>query len=192
MTGLGLSFDDAHGVWCELELALAGKNGYGGDVAEIYAYRLVPGGASAIANASKTEEQARLAGKNMTILLRGFADLHEGVVISIQESRGDFRRLDLAQDFPPFDWRVHLRVSQPRPPADAPSTRKVREAIDEVAKHHNVLVEMLDELLVLRAKARLYADIAELMKPTSTYDDLPPDGATGLYLDRPFDAEDLE
>ncbi len=29
-------------VWHELELALQGKNGFGGDTAEIYAYRLTP------------------------------------------------------------------------------------------------------------------------------------------------------
>ena len=42
MTDLDLTVGDALGVWHELELALAGKNGYGGDVAEICAYRLVP------------------------------------------------------------------------------------------------------------------------------------------------------
>ena len=188
MSDLGLSVD-ALGVWHDLELALAGKNGYGGDVAEIYAYRLVP---ESMRHHPQDAAQAFVAGKNMTILLRRFVDLHAGAVTSMQESRDEFRQLDLSQDFPAFDWRLHLRVSQDRPRASVPSTQKVREAIAEVAEHHNVLVEMLDELLVLRAKARLYADIAELMKPTATYDDLPPDGATGLYLDRPFVAEDLE
>lgn len=181
---------DALGVWHELELALAGRNGFGGDVAEIYAYRLVPGGASALAavvgNPAVTEN-ARLAGKNMTALLRRFAELHEGVVVSIEEREG-FRVLDPAEEFPPFDWRVHLQVEAPKTSTVALPMTELRAALRHVAEHSGSLVAMLDELAGYRAKERLDA---ETRAPVAA-DDLPPDAATGLYLDRPFDAGDLE
>jgi hypothetical protein len=181
---LDLSIDDVLGVWQELELALAGKNGYGGDVAEIYAYRLVP---TSLRHHPQDEAQAQIAGRNMTFILRRFAESHEGAVVAIQHSRDEFRALDLAQDFPAFDWRVHLRVTQERPRAARASTQKVREAIAEVAKHNDALIAMLDELAAYRAKERLHADA----EPSAATDDLPPDAATGLYLDRPFDGDDF-
>ena len=108
LDGIDLLCEDAISVWYELERALAGKSGYGGDVTEIYAYRL----ARPMLQRPNDEEQARVAGANMTRLLRHFVQLHEGVVIAIQEDRDEFRPLDLAQDFPAFAHRVHLRVSQ--------------------------------------------------------------------------------
>jgi len=212
LDGIDLPCEDAIGVWYDLERALAGKNGYGGVVAEIYAYRLVPQrlrgtadpafitDAADVIQAQAQEkaakaEVARAAGTNMTRLLRRFVDLHEGVVISIQEGRDEFRDLDISQDFPPFDWRVHLRVSPKHGSRVAPSTRRMREAITEVAKHNEDLLAMLDELVTYRAKARLYADaadgVADSMKPSRIYDDLPPDAPTGLYLDAPFTADDI-
>lgn len=197
---LDLPASDAIAVWHDLTTALAGNNGYGGAVAEIYAYRLVPPqlrrtdptyskGSPEAEEAAKTKI-ARVAGANMTLLLRRFVDLHEGAVISIQEGRDEFRDLDLSQDFPPFDWRVHLLVS-PKHGSRAPSVQALRAVITDVAKHHDELLAMVDELAGFRAKARLYADVADLTKSPPTYDDLPPDAPTGLYLDRPFNADDV-
>jgi hypothetical protein len=37
-----ISIEQAIDIWCELESASLGNNSYGGDEAEIYAYRLMP------------------------------------------------------------------------------------------------------------------------------------------------------
>jgi hypothetical protein len=199
LTDLDLPADSAIGVWHDLERALAGDNGYGGDVAEIYAYRLMPQRIKdrfdPVLGATKAEEQqeakavaALVAGKNMTLILRRFAELHEGVIFSI-EDRSGFRPIDLAaEEFPPFDWRVHLRVSQTGLRAAAPAIHELREVIAKTAEYAGMLTGMLDELAASRAKERLRADVCD---PANT-SDLPPDGATGLYLDRPFGLDDLE
>jgi hypothetical protein len=105
-----LPVTDALSVWHDLERALEGTNGYGGDVAEIYAFRLVP----PRLKGCTVEERSRVAGRNLTCLLRQFANLHEkGVEFEIETTRGAFRPIDPhKEDFPPFDHRVHLRVSQ--------------------------------------------------------------------------------
>jgi hypothetical protein len=200
LTGLDLPNDDVIGVWHDLERALAGKNGYGGDVAEIYAYRLVPQrlrdktDPAFITGATEAEEQvakaeaARVAGANMTLILRYFAELHERVIFAI-EGREGFRTLDLgAEEFPPFDWRVQLRVAQGKPSVAASSIHELRQSLSTTVQHAEVLTAMLDELAALRAKDRLHAAPQEAVSTA----DLPPDGATGLYLDRALDAEDLE
>ena len=64
---------------------------------------------------------------------------------------------------------------------------ELREILDRTVEHASDLAAALDELAQLRAKERLRA---AALPPADT-DDLPPDVATGLYLDRPFDADDL-
>jgi len=64
---------------------------------------------------------------------------------------------------------------------------ELREVLDRTVEHASDLAAALDELAQFRAKERLRADSA----PPADTDDLPPDAATGLYLDRPFDADDL-
>ena len=71
--------------------------------------------------------------------------------------------------------------------SDDISIRELRDAIAGSIAHADSLIAMLDELAALRATARLRVEA----EPAVT-DDLPPDAATGLYLDRPLDAEDLE
>lgn len=94
-------------VWYELERALEGKNGFGGDVAEIYSYVLVP----VRLRGCTEDERARSAGRVLTRLLRRFVELHDAEVAL--EERAGFRVIDPnVEDFPPFDHRVHLRVSQ--------------------------------------------------------------------------------
>ena len=109
---IDLPSDQAVDVWYDIERALEGKNGYGGCVAEIYAYRLVPPQLNTRKTLEEAEEQAPIAGRNMTRILRRFVDLHEGVEIEV-DGPGGFRAIDLAaEDFPPFAHRVHLRVSK--------------------------------------------------------------------------------
>jgi hypothetical protein len=122
---IDLPADQALGVWHDLECALAGKNGYGGDVAEIYAYLLVSDGFRRLTDpafiSGATEEQARLneaevariAARNLTLILRQFVELHEGVEIKIKDSPRTFRTIDpRTEDFPPFSHRVHVLVSE--------------------------------------------------------------------------------
>jgi hypothetical protein len=190
---------NAIGVWHDLERALAGKNGYGGDTAEIYAYRIVAqhlrdradptfitGASDAEGEAAKAE-LGRVAGANMTHLLRHFLDLHEDALISI-EDRDGFRPLDLdVEECPPFDWRIHLRVSQAPLHTPALAIHELREILAETVEGTKALSAMIDELVQLRAKDRLRAEAL----PPDEAADLPPDAATGLYLDRPFDVDDL-
>ncbi len=186
---LASSVDAAIDVWHDLEQALAGKNGYGGDVAEIYAYRLVPGGVKAFPGpASKSPELAILAGKNLTRLVKHFVELHHANV-AIEEGRRDFRTIDFGcEELPPFDWRIHLRVTRIAPVSPpAPPIHEVRRSIEQASAHLRTLLAMLDELGAHRAKQRLGADVS-----SAADDDLPPDGPTGLYLDAPFDEDDPE
>jgi len=199
------SVGNAVRVWHDLELALAGKNGYGGDVAEVYAYLLIAPRlkdqtdpvlstcASEAEERAAKEAAARNAGANLTDLLRSFADLHDGVFFSIEEREG-FRTIDLDTEvFPPFDWRVHLRVTRvAADPPPAPSVHEVRQALDATTGCLGVLSAMLDELAVHRARARLGAGAPSPSLAVTGSDDLPPDGPTGLYLDRPIDADELE
>jgi len=68
-----------------------------------------------------------------------------------------------------------------------PSIHALKKNLTACVQHVDVLAAMIDELAGLRAKERLRADVV----PPAGTDDLPPDGATGLYLDIPFSAEDL-
>ena len=72
--------------------------------------------------------------------------------------------------------------------AQSSSIHELREVLAKSAESAEILIAMLDELAILRAKERLRADT---LPPPNT-DDLPPDAATGLYLDRPFGPEDFE
>jgi hypothetical protein len=66
------------------------------------------------------------------------------------------------------------------------SIHELRAAIAKHTESAEVLTAMLDELAAFRAKDRLCADALPAIS-----DDLPPDAATGLYLDRPLNADDL-
>ena len=66
--------------------------------------------------------------------------------------------------------------------------RELKETLTKSVENAGELIAVLDELAQLRSKDRLHAEA----QPTAATDDLPPDAATGLYLDRPFDVEDFE
>jgi hypothetical protein len=69
-----------------------------------------------------------------------------------------------------------------------PSVHEMRASLTKLVEHADTFETMLDELARLRAKERLRIDHL----PPADTDDLPPDAATGLYLDVPFDVVDFE
>lgn len=106
--------DQLLGVWMDLERALEGTNGYGGDVAEIYAYRCVPPQLADLGAVGAPEDSrstmASVAGCNLSRLLRQFVDLHVGVEVGIEVEREQFRAFDPREEIMPFSHRIHLRV----------------------------------------------------------------------------------
>lgn len=115
-----LPVEQVLGVWHDLERALEGKNGYGGNVAEIYAYRLLSPGPRHPLSDLPEEDQARIAAANLTNILRQFVDLHEGAEIGIEDGPREFRGIDpRKEDFPPFVHRVHVCVSDDKQVRDA-------------------------------------------------------------------------
>lgn len=79
-----LTINQALGVWSDLEQAYFGQNGFGGDTAEIYAYRLQPYNPFAHAFSEGVgygdkakQEQAVIAGSNLFFLLRTFAKMRD-------------------------------------------------------------------------------------------------------------------
>jgi hypothetical protein len=111
-----LAADAAIGVWIDLEEALACKNGFGGDVAEIYAYRLVHDGVKSFTtkDAAVRGKLAEIAGAHLTHIAERFT-VKRKATIALEEfvdGHWIFRPLDLLiESLPPFDWRVHLRVT---------------------------------------------------------------------------------
>ena len=69
-----------------------------------------------------------------------------------------------------------------------PSVHEMRASLDKLVEYADVFTSMLDELAMLRAKDRLRTDSI----PPAETSDLPPDAATGLYLDVPFSVVDFE
>jgi hypothetical protein len=105
---IDLSLDKILDIWSDLEAALYGRNGYGGTVTEIYAYRCVNSEAAAFD--TDRYRNAGAAGRNLTAILRRFVDQHQ-CVIGIQTGRDEFTPIDL--DLTPvdaFDHRIHLEV----------------------------------------------------------------------------------
>jgi hypothetical protein len=105
---IDLSLDKILNVWADLEAALYGRNGYGGTVAEIYAYRCVNGETAAFEKIAIAN--TIVAGKNLTEILRRFMKHHQ-CVVGIETRPREFTPIDL--DLMPigaFDHRIHLEV----------------------------------------------------------------------------------
>jgi hypothetical protein len=123
---LNLTIAQALGIYNELVEAYFNKNGYGGNVAEIYAYRLNPSSPtaeSAIESFAKTslaqearKEYAQIAGTNLIALIDFFLERHPKAKVSVEEYSekhgswvfSPYRRV-LKQG---FDHRVHVRMLQ--------------------------------------------------------------------------------
>lgn len=110
-----MSMRQALNVWEELVDAYHGRNGYGSDTAEIYAYRLLERSPSAEASASfatelhrkAIEEQASEAAFNLACLLHHFRETHNGVRIAVEGVPFTGVR---STPLDPFDHRVHVKV----------------------------------------------------------------------------------
>jgi len=108
MNTIDLSTEKILDLWSELEAAYYGRNGYGGTVAEIYAYRCVSGEAADFD--SYRDRNAVVAGANLTEILRRFARRHE-CVIGLQSGPDEFTTIDIAnKSIGPFDHRIHLEI----------------------------------------------------------------------------------
>ena len=105
-----LSFDESLRIWLDIERAKDGQSSYGGgDVAEIWANRLLP----TRLREHPPEDLAAIAGRNLTRILRTFTDICPGISFEIADTGPAFRALDLAtESCPPFTHCVQLRVSQ--------------------------------------------------------------------------------
>ena len=79
-----ISIDQALDVWSELEAAYYGENGYGGNTAELYVYRLMPRAPGG------PDPQAYLdANQALLHLLRRFKGVHPDAVITLYATRSD-------------------------------------------------------------------------------------------------------
>jgi hypothetical protein len=103
--------DNVFGIWCELEDARLGQNGFGGDTAEIYAYLLLPSGPRYPISDLSDQTQGRLAAENLERIARGFQTVHSQCKICVEvpaEARWDWRPVD--HGVLPWTHRVHVRV----------------------------------------------------------------------------------
>ncbi len=139
LAGMGL---DMRALWQELEDALAGTNGYGGDVAEIYAYRLV----KSYGRPPMSEAQSREAGWNLTLLLRRFREVHSDAVVLLDTPRG-FVPLGEDGECPPFNHRAHVRVERITQPDKAGTTGGHVAMETFPSGHRNLTTDELDALL---------------------------------------------
>lgn len=96
------------GIWGELEAAYHGRNGFGTNVAEIYAYRLLPMDPQDPTGTG--EENARRAGHEMERIIRLFQQVHSDAVIGYETAWREFTTT--WDEFPPFNHRVHIQVTK--------------------------------------------------------------------------------
>ncbi len=99
-----ISLDQALGIWSDLWQAYYGENGYGGDTAEIYAYRLI--GRSPLLTVSNDEELLREIGweayKNLQSFLTKF---HQEVDCEIKVDD-----IPLHKWYEPLIHRCHVQI----------------------------------------------------------------------------------
>ena len=110
-----LSMAQALSLWSELERAYYDRNGFGGDTAELYAYRFVPyspaaakapqGSDGLLADAAR--DQARQARGSLIRLLDHFKETHQDIEIFVDGMRLMVWRRKTA---PEFHHRVHVRI----------------------------------------------------------------------------------
>ncbi len=100
-----ISMNQALSVWSDLWQAYYGKHGYGGDTAEIYAYRLMP----YMPGIERIDDRKREAFRRVAISLRDivwkFANDND-VLCSIDGESAD----DWLIHNPYFDYRCHVKI----------------------------------------------------------------------------------
>lgn len=112
-----ISVDQALDVWADLEDAYRDEHGYGGDIAEIYAYRLMPYSPRAHVGSDDVAQRqlARDAGLALVAICKMFEQRRE-CRIEIETNRDEWDGLD--------QWlskgglmvhREHVRVTRKRP-----------------------------------------------------------------------------
>lgn len=113
---LNLTIAQALSVWTDLVEAEFGKNGFGGDTAEIYAYRLQPCNPSSEGPGQgrlfedARREQGLIASRNLYELLTHFRD-SRGVDVFVGCGRfDDGKPLGEWLIEEPFNWRTQVRV----------------------------------------------------------------------------------
>lgn len=99
-----LSMEQALSLWSELEQAYFKKNGYGGDTAEIYIYRLMPHTPSIGTFENLAVEAYDCANQAMYELLAMFAEDRDAVIMVAGRELGEW--LKTAR----YHHRVHVRV----------------------------------------------------------------------------------
>jgi hypothetical protein len=111
-----LSMVQALSIWSDLCAAYHGKNGYGGNVAEIYIYRLMAddpsacgdvygGRKSSIGQRAEAERVTR-ANASLFALLSHFEERHEGAAITVNTRTLGPWILNAG-----FDHRVHVKIT---------------------------------------------------------------------------------
>lgn len=97
-------------VWGELVEAYHGVNGYGGDTAEVYAYRLMPYLPTEVLNGYQPESAPRVeaeaaAARALYVLLRMFQERYECAIAVDGRTLGPWFARQR------FDHRAHVRVT---------------------------------------------------------------------------------
>lgn len=102
------------GVWAELEAAYYGENSYGGNVAEIYAYRLL-----VLAPLDPTgENRGAVAAREMERLLQMFVSVHVDARFGVEVGYRKFEPfipVDVSGrpgTLESFNHRIHLRITK--------------------------------------------------------------------------------
>ncbi len=122
------------------------------------------------------------------------------IVVNDETFQQSYEEVDERRQLPPVEERAAERAAESTTEGaraeraaesarvEVPAIFELREMLARAGASLDVLTSMLDELAQYRATAGLRAEPS----PAADLDDLPPDGATGLYLDHPLGAEDLE
>lgn len=104
-----LSMNQALSIWSDLDDAYHGKNGFGGDTAEIYMYRLMPYSPSVTRALTDARDVVRAANKSLFYLLAHFRDAR-GVEVWVNDAPLGAWLMTATNDH-----RVHVRIKRQQP-----------------------------------------------------------------------------
>ncbi len=112
-----ISMIQALEIWSELWQAYFGKNGFGGDTAEIYAYRLMPDHPGFEMNEKdKNQRETGLqTARSLYSLLKKFSKENQ-CLIEIMKTREEGREIGPWFTQRPFFHRCHVRVTKKKQP----------------------------------------------------------------------------
>lgn len=99
-----ISINQALDVWSDLSDAYHGCNGYGGDTAEIYAYRLQPGGG----HLCKTPEDLYEGAKALVFLCSKFSARYPSTILIDGSSPAEWLKTHGSA----FGHRAHVQVKR--------------------------------------------------------------------------------